>query len=245
MTRTLVVPAAGAGTRLRAAGPKLLAPVLGRPMLSHLLGLHRPWVERCVVVVAPAARDAVEQCLEAEPLPVKLAFQDAPTGMLDAVSIGVAAARAHSPARLWITWCDQIAVEPATLEALARHEAAGADLVLPTFERDDPYVHFVRDATGAIVDVAQRREGDALAPRGESDLGLFSLSQWAAFDALPAFAREAPRGAATGERNFLHFVPWLAAQGRVETIAGHREIECIGINTPEERVRVEEHLRGA
>ena len=64
MTRMLVVPAAGRGVRLGWDGPKVLAPVGGRPMIDHLLARYAPVVDRIVVVVAPAAVAAVRRHLE-------------------------------------------------------------------------------------------------------------------------------------------------------------------------------------
>ena len=78
--------------------------------------------------------------------------------------------------------------------------------------------------------------------RGDSDMGLFSLSAHAAAIDLPAFAATAIPDAGTGERNFLPFVPYQAARGVVVTIAPTEDIEAIGINTPDDLARVEAYL---
>jgi hypothetical protein len=102
----------------------------------------------------------------------------------------------------------------------------------------------VRDAQGRIIDVLQRREGDPMPSVGESDMGLFSLSPDAYFDLLPHFGRETAQAAATHERNFLPFLPWLVRRGAsVFTFAATNEMEAVGINTPEDRRRVEAYLR--
>jgi hypothetical protein len=75
-------------------------------------------------------------------------------------------------------------------------------------------------------------------------MGLFSLSPDAYFDLLPAFGREATEASATRERNFLPFIPWLTQQGRsVVTFPSTNELEAIGVNTPDDRRRLEEYLR--
>ena len=82
-------------------------------------------------------------------------------------------------------------------------------------------------------------------PVGESDMGLFSLSPDAYFDLLPQFGREAAQAASTHERNFLPFLPWLVQRGEsVLTFAATNEMEAVGINTPDDRRRVELYLRG-
>ena len=82
-------------------------------------------------------------------------------------------------------------------------------------------------------------------PVGESDMGLFSLSPDAYFRLLPQFGGEALKATATRERNFLPFVPWLVEHGQpVLTFASTNEMEAIGVNTPDDRRRLEEYLRG-
>ena len=79
---------------------------------------------------------------------------------------------------------------------------------------------------------------------GESDMGLFSLSADAYFNLLPQFGRETTAAAGTRERNFLPFIPWLAQHGYpVLTFPSTNELEAVGINTPEDRRRLETYLR--
>ena len=241
-TRVLIVPAAGRGLRLGASVPKVLVPVNGRPMLHHLLDLYAPFVGRALVVVAPDTRDAVTMAAKAMALETDVVTQATPTGMLDAISIGVAAAAGMTPDRLWITWGDQVGVQAGTLERLAGVETS-TDLALPTVPREEPYIHVDRNAEGVIVRVLQRREGDVMPPRGESDMGVFSLSRRAAYDWLPEYARTIGPGAATGERNFLPFIAWAAARGRVATCDPLDPLEAVGINTPEELDRLATWMR--
>jgi len=231
--RVLIVPAAGRGVRLGAAVPKVLVPVNGRPMLHHLLDLHAPFVECAIVVAAPEARDAVAASARASDLETTVVTQAAPTGMLDAIVIGMEAAANHGADRLWITWGDQVGVQTGTLERLAAVES-GTDVALPTVFRNEPYISFERNSHGAIERVLQRREGDAMPARGESDMGVFSLSRRAAFDWLAEYARTIDLGDATGERNFLPFIAWAAARGAVATCEPLDAREAVGINTPDE-----------
>lgn len=246
MDRILIVPAAGRGTRLGVRGPKALTPVAGRPMLDHLIAMHRSTVDRLVVVVAPDAREVFEAFAASCGVLTDLAEQTAPTGMLDAIIAAAPAIETHRPRRVAVTWCDQIAVSPATIHRV-RDRAVAPDapaLVLPTLAVDRPYIHFERDRAGRITAVRQRREGDAMPERGETDLGLFDLSIDAYLSDLPAFARGAAAARGTGERNFLPFIPWLAARRTVETVPGASPLEAVGINTPADLARVEAHLTG-
>ena len=246
MPPVLVVPAAGRGSRLDSPLPKFLVPVAGRPMIDWLIDLHRGFVSRIVVVVAPWALDLARQHFSSPSVPVDLDVQEQPTGMLDALFVAHPHVERTDASRVWITWCDQIGVHPdtvATLGRLSRAESSTA-AILPTSTQSSPYIHLERDPNGRIMAIRQRREGDEMPPVGESDMGLFSLSPEAYFDWLPEFGLEAAQASATRERNFLPFIPWLVRRGHpVVTFPSANELEAIGINTPDDRRRLEAYLR--
>ena len=78
---------------------------------------------------------------------------------------------------------------------------------------------------------------------GESDMGLFALSADTFCERLPAYAESVEAGQATGERNFLPFIPWLARTDEIETFAAENPMEAVGINTPQDLTVVEQYLR--
>src|SRR5689334_17212456 len=121
MSRLLVIPAAGLGSRLGAAVPKVLVPVAGTTMLDRLLALYRDHVDRVVVIVSPVFAAAVKRHVSALADTDRIACveQPQPTGMLDAILLAVPAAARAKPSSVWITWCDQVAVHPKTIERLA------------------------------------------------------------------------------------------------------------------------------
>ena len=241
MDRLLIVPAAGLGSRLGGSVPKLLVPVNGRPMIERVLEMHSA-AERAALVVHPSAAEAVRARLGNG---VDIFVQQQPTGMLDAILLARSAVEAHRPRRIVITWCDQVAIHPRTIERLFTATAAPADpaVALATCAQPDPYIHFERNAAGTIVRVLQKREGDSMPPVGESDAGLFDLSRSAFLDLLPDYAADVTVGTGTGERNFLPFVAWAAARAGVTTVACVDREESIGVNTPAELERIERYLR--
>lgn len=244
MSRLLIIPAAGLGSRLGAAKPKPLVDVNGRPMLDHLAGLYGPFVDETLVVANPAfAADIAEWGRGSGR--VSVTEQPSPTGMLDAILLAAPFVRRSRPDEVWITWSDQVGVLPRTVQRLAEVTAAmpRPALALPTVTRRHPYIHFERNAAGRISRLLQRREGDPMPEEGESDMGLFALTR-ETFDVdLDLYARDVPRGRATGERNFVPFVAWLAQRKVVATFPCTDPMEAIGINTPDELRQVEAWLR--
>ncbi len=245
MTRVLVIPAAGLGSRLGGPLPKVLVPVAGVPMIDRLLELYKHVVVRAALVLHPSFAAEVERHVKSAPVPVDCLVQREPTGMLDAIMLARDAVLKAKPFSVWVTWCDQAGVDPRTVARLARETARhpNAALVMPTVTGDTPYIHLER-RDGRIARVLHRREGDVMPSTGEGDMGLFALSLRAYRDLLPEYAAGVQAGAGTGERNFLPFIPWADARSEgVVTFPATDAREAIGVNTPADLARVEAYLR--
>ncbi|MGB5017560.1 MAG: NTP transferase domain-containing protein, partial [Candidatus Nanopelagicales bacterium] len=72
----VVVLAAGAGTRMRSATAKVLHPVLGKPMLGHVLDAVAETDPGIVAVVVGHQRERVEQYVAAQYPQAVIAVQD-------------------------------------------------------------------------------------------------------------------------------------------------------------------------
>lgn len=247
MSRLLVIPAAGLGSRLGSSVPKVLVQVAGTSMLDRILHLYRQSVDRVIVIVNPNSAEMVRRHAAAHPDSARIECieQLAPTGMLDAILLGIPAGARYRPSNIWVTWCDQVAVHPKTIERLAARTSPQMEdaMVLPTVRQRQPYIHFERAHDGRILRVLHRREGDVMPETGESDMGLFALSPKAYFERLPEYAESVEVGRATRERNFLPFIPWLARTEVVTTFPSESPMEAVGINTPEELATIESYLR--
>lgn len=247
MERVLIIPAAGLGSRLQSETPKVLFPVNGRAMVDYLFDLYAPFVDLFVLVLHPKHAAMIDSHCKDVNLPIEFALQTSPTGMLDAILIPQSLVQKHlkyDDDQVWITWCDQIAVHIKTVEQLATAAGQNDGVVMPTVAKRQPYIHWVRNEDGEIVELLQQREGDEMPDIGEGDMGLFSMSRLTYVDLLQRFAAEAGVGHKTKERNFLPFIPWLAGKVPVETFPVHNEIESIGINTRTELALIENYLNG-
>jgi bifunctional N-acetylglucosamine-1-phosphate-uridyltransferase/glucosamine-1-phosphate-acetyltransferase GlmU-like protein len=244
MTRLLIIPAAGLGSRLGGDVPKALVPINGRPMIEHVASLYEPYVAYTVVIAHPSFAARMEAWAD-EAGCAEVAVQQAATGMLDAIVLAASAVSRLRPTSVWITWCDQVGVLPATIERLAREEAAAPQpaLTLPTVRCADPYTHIQRDADGRIIGTLNRREGDQMPAEGEADMGLFALTRDTFEGDLLEYSRHPAVGAQTGERLFLPFVSWVAGRRPVATFPCTDPMEAVGVNTPEQLRLMEAWLR--
>src|SRR3954470_12283602 len=109
----VVVLAAGAGTRMKSAFPKVLHSVAGRPMLAHVLASVGKLKPATVVgVIAPGA-DAVAQAFAPHPTAVQKKAQ----GTGDAVKAALPALRGHSGPVL-VVYGDSPLITTASLQRL-------------------------------------------------------------------------------------------------------------------------------
>lgn len=194
--------------------------------------MYANYVDHNVVVVNP---DHVEVAVKhfQQHENVFLVSQSEPSGMLDAILAARTIVRTVDPRSIWITWCDQIAVRQETIRRLAEltDSESQAAMTFPTIVKSDPYIHFERDQRQRIVGVLQRREGDNMPDVGENDVGVFAMTM-ASYDSLgSSYIGGVECGRATGERNFLPFIPWLARCHPISTFPATDATEAIGVNT--------------
>lgn len=140
-----IVLAAGQGTRMKSALPKVLHKVTGRPMIQYLLAtVDELEVQKAVIVVGPNMDDVA-----AAAAPHAVAVQHRQLGTGDAVK----AARAELegfPGNVLVLYGDTPLVKKETLEAMIAEREAGAAVVVLGFEPRDParYGRLIVDENG-------------------------------------------------------------------------------------------------
>jgi bifunctional UDP-N-acetylglucosamine pyrophosphorylase/glucosamine-1-phosphate N-acetyltransferase len=237
-----VVPAAGRGTRLGQDVPKVFVAIL--PTLTIWDAIHTKlsqYADHLVLVLSPEGRDYLEKNranLKPESFAMtEIGLQPEPLGMGDAI-FGVAPLWSEYE-NILIVWGDQFNLSPTTLCACLDLHLIGKkpSLTLPVVRAANPYVEYVFDASGRLLQVRQAREGDRCEPGGFSDIGVFLLSGGPALgEEWQRYREKAAVGAVTGEINFLPFLAHLSSVAgwpvnRYETLD---PAEAIGINTPED-----------
>jgi bifunctional UDP-N-acetylglucosamine pyrophosphorylase/glucosamine-1-phosphate N-acetyltransferase len=130
----VVVLAAGAGTRMKSAVPKVLHPVAGKPMLAHVLAaVARLKPAKVVGVIAPGA-GAVARAFA----PHATAVQKTALGTGDAVKAALPALRGHAGPVL-VVYGDSPLITTASLKHLLEScRKAGASVGVLGFVAKDP-----------------------------------------------------------------------------------------------------------
>jgi bifunctional UDP-N-acetylglucosamine pyrophosphorylase/glucosamine-1-phosphate N-acetyltransferase len=170
----VLILAAGRGTRMKSALPKVLHPLMGRPILEHVLNAALYLNPARLVVVTGFGAEAVEdrsraflassaerpgRGLSAEPI---CARQTEQLGTGHAVAMAKDALADFS-GPLLIMAGDVPLISPNTLDGfLKAHQALGSDLSVLTVRLDDPaaYGRVIRDEAGWLARIVEYRDAD-------------------------------------------------------------------------------------
>ena len=158
----IVILAAGKGTRMKSALPKVLHPIAGRPMLGHVMDLaEQAGAQRLAVVVGPGQAD-VRQLVTATTPGAALHEQASQLGTADAVKAARASLAAHAGDVL-VLFADTPLFRVETIIAVRKALAAGADVAVVAFEAADPtgYGRVVTDAEGRPTAIREEKDASA------------------------------------------------------------------------------------
>ena len=206
----VVILAAGRGTRMRSATPKLLHDFCGRPLIDWpVAAALSAGAERVIVVVAEEG-----PLVDALPEGVLVARQAQPDGTGGAVL--AAAEQIDRDATVIVLAGDVPLVEPSLLRELAaahQRSDAAATMVTMVLANPEGYGRVVRDADGAVERVVETKEPSGASAAelaiNEVNTGVFAFS---AAPLLEALGGVAPVG---GELYLPGVLPLLRAGGGV------------------------------
>src|SRR3954468_11754346 len=152
----VVILAAGKGSRMRSALPKVLHPLCGRPLVEWPIDAARDAGAGRIVVVDSAARPLDGHL----PEDVVLAVQEQPNGTADALE---AAAGACPEDGAVVVLSGDVPLVTADFVAglVAAHGATGAAATMATMVLAEPgeYGRVLRDAAGDVTGVVEAKGG--------------------------------------------------------------------------------------
>jgi bifunctional UDP-N-acetylglucosamine pyrophosphorylase / glucosamine-1-phosphate N-acetyltransferase len=157
----VIVLAAGQGTRMKSALPKVLHPLAGVPIVGHVLATARELTPAHIVVVVRHERDAVAATiLELLPEAV-IVDQDEVPGTGRAVEQAIGALPTGFSGDVMIVSGDVPLLDAATLTGLlAAHRAgaAAATLLSAIFDDATGYGRIVRTTDGAVDRIVEQKD---------------------------------------------------------------------------------------
>jgi bifunctional UDP-N-acetylglucosamine pyrophosphorylase/glucosamine-1-phosphate N-acetyltransferase len=210
----VIVLAAGEGTRMKSATPKVLHTIGGRSLVHHAIAAARGIDPIHLEVVVRHERDLVAAHIaECDP-DCLIADQDEIKGTGRAVECGLAALPAELTGTIVVTYGDVPLLTSETLrEVLAAHERASVAVTVVTSHIPDPtgYGRIVRDADGSVARIVEQKDAtDDERAITEVNSGIYAFEATLLTQALAGLGTDN----AQGEKYLTDVVGIARAQGR-------------------------------
>ncbi|MGX0893339.1 bifunctional UDP-N-acetylglucosamine pyrophosphorylase/glucosamine-1-phosphate N-acetyltransferase [Pseudomonas sp. ADAK2 TE3594] len=237
MSLEIVILAAGQGTRMRSALPKVLHPVAGNSMLGHVIHTARQLDPQRIHVVIGHGAEAVRERLAADDL--NFVLQDQQLGTGHAVAQAVPFIKSDT---VLILYGDVPLIEVETLQRLLKL-VAPQQLGLLTVELDDPtgYGRIVRDAAGKVTAIVEHKDtNDVERAITEGNTGILALP----FGRLGDWVSRLSNNNSQGEYYLTDVIAMAVSDGLVvATEHPHDTMEVQGANDRKQLAELERHYQ--
>ena len=237
----VVILAAGKGTRMKSARPKVLHRVAGQPLIEHVLACAAAIHPRSTTVVIGHQADELTAALAGHP-GLTFVVQEPQLGTAHALMTTESALAGQSGLLVLLSG-DVPLLTASTLKTLVdRHEKSGAAATVVTAIVDDPhgYGRIVRTGEQIARIVEQKDASPAEREIREINSGIYAFSIAGLFDAVRSIAAEN----AQKEYYLPDLVAIYRARGSiVETVIVSNPDEIRGINSRVELAAVSRIVR--
>jgi bifunctional UDP-N-acetylglucosamine pyrophosphorylase/glucosamine-1-phosphate N-acetyltransferase len=240
----VVILAAGEGTRMKSATPKILHPICGRSLIGHAVATARALDPEHLIVVVGHARERVVEHLAAVDPHALHAVQEQQRGTGHAVRTGLEELTRQGvtlDGTVVVTYGDVPLLTAATLaDFTAAHQADGNAVTVLTAQVPDPtgYGRIVRGADGQVTAIVEQKDAsDALLAVREINSGVYAFDARLLAEALGKVTTDN----AQGEEYVTDTLAILRGAGhRVGAFAAGDHHEIAGVNN---RVQLAEARR--
>jgi bifunctional UDP-N-acetylglucosamine pyrophosphorylase/glucosamine-1-phosphate N-acetyltransferase len=245
---TVIILAAGQGTRMKTGWAKVMAPLCGRPLIAWVVDQALALNPKRVLVVVGYKADEVRKAIAGLDARGRIAtvVQSEQRGTGHAVQCCLPELGAN-PGVVVLLYGDMPLLEPASLERLcAARETTGGGAALLTSQPADPrgFGRIVRDQGGDVQRIVEERDANAdLKAIREVNLGVYAFDGRALVAMLPRLKNTN----AQGEYYVTDVIEmFVREQRRVVAVDVADERETIGVNTlahlSEARVALQQRL---
>ncbi|MDO9624965.1 MAG: bifunctional UDP-N-acetylglucosamine diphosphorylase/glucosamine-1-phosphate N-acetyltransferase GlmU [Pseudomonas sp.] len=237
MSLDIVILAAGQGTRMRSALPKVLHPVAGKSMLGHVIDTARQLKPQGIHVVIGHGAELVRERLAADDLNFVLQSEQLGTGHAVAQALPMLSAE-----RVLILYGDVPLIEVETLQRLLL-KVSEQQLGLLTVNLNDPtgYGRIVRDDNGVVQAIVEHKDA-SLEQRliSEGNTGILAVPGTRLGDWLGRLSNSNVQG----EYYLTDVIAMAVADGLVvATEQATDEMEVLGANDRIQLSQLERHYQ--
>jgi bifunctional UDP-N-acetylglucosamine pyrophosphorylase/glucosamine-1-phosphate N-acetyltransferase len=234
MKTDVVILAAGQGSRMKSALPKVMHKLAGKAMVQHVVDSACALVPEALHLVIGHEGEQVEQAMAGQSL--NFVWQREQLGTGHAVAQAMPAIGQDSV--VLVLYGDVPLTRPETLEQLVKIAAQG-DLGLLTVTLEDPtgYGRIVRNAVGDVVAIVEHKDASEQQKLiREVNTGILALPSAALHEWLPRLSANN----AQGEYYLTDVIAMAAEEGmRVRAIQPDAEQEVQGVNNRQQLAQLE------
>ena len=225
MSVDVVILAAGQGSRMKSALPKVLHSVGGKAMVQHVIDNASSLEDAAIHVVIGHGAEKVRETLATQP--VQFALQEQQLGTGHAVAQAMPNVSADST--VLVLYGDVPLTSAATMQELVGIAESG-DFGLLTVDLQDPtgYGRIVRDDANNVIAIVEHKDAsDAQREIREVNTGILAVSASKLNDWLPQLSSENVQG----EYYLTDIIAMAASQGlAIKAIQPNTEQEVQGVN---------------
>lgn len=231
---TLLVPAAGLGTRMgHPESPKALILFQERELISWATQAFTEFLDRIVIVIREEHKAAFEGYVKKYNQPsTTFAYQSNPLGSAYAVMNGLKQIDSE-----WVVlvWGDHVGASLApSFELLTKTKRCASDFILPVVYRAEPYVYFINEGVKISLEFRETKHGAQVKDFGYSDCGFFIFKNKPVLNYLLMTLQD-EESEIPNEVNFLSLFKQMEKSGIVfEKVVMKDPRISIGINSPKE-----------
>ncbi|MEP1217524.1 MAG: bifunctional UDP-N-acetylglucosamine diphosphorylase/glucosamine-1-phosphate N-acetyltransferase GlmU [Marinobacter sp.] len=221
----VVILAAGQGSRMKSALPKVLHRIAGKPMLHHVIDTARKLGADGIHGVIGHGADQVKAITPAED--VQWALQEQQLGTGHAVAQALPAL--PDDARVLVLYGDVPLTRPETLESLVSQVSEGSlGLLTVTLDNPDGYGRIIRNDAGQVTAIVEQKDAsDAQKAISEVNTGILAVSARHLKNWLPQLSNSN----AQGEYYLTDIIAMAADKGLTISVAQPgNEYEVQGVN---------------
>ena len=227
---TVVILAAGQGTRMKLGSPKVMAPLCGRPMIAWVVDQALALDPKRVIVVVGHGGDEVRDAVTGIDPRVTCVVQGEQLGTGHAVQMCLPEL-GDEPGTVVLLYGDMPLLTAESLTRLCEAQAAtGGGMAMLTSEPEDPrgFGRILRNAQGVEAIVEEKDATDEQRAIREVNLGVYAFHGPDLVRLLPKLSNDN----AQGEYYVTDLVGMLVEESaKVDAVVLDDEVEAIGVNT--------------
>lgn len=238
MSLSIVILAAGKGSRMKSAIPKVMHKLAGKALLEHVIETANTLLPQNMTVVCGNGAEQILPLLDEKAIASVMQYEQLGTGH----AVMQAQSTFTDTDQVLVLYGDVPLTQQSTLEALINCDDADSLRILTT-ELTDPagYGRIVRNVAGKVICITEQKDADeaALAIK-EVNSGIMVLPAKWAQQSLSKLSNNN----AQGESYLTDMVALAVVDGlAISTVCCNGEIEVAGVNTQQQLAELERNYQ--